>query len=125
MDAGHVLIQTIQKGYRMEKPDCAPNFFGDILSNCWKTNPDERPTFSQLEQTICSHMETSISSNYLNLNAEYVKMNEEKDIATPTDRFGLAKMLNEKSQLNGKLQFDQNSQKAEDVVRYSTLPRRI
>ncbi|KAI9559290.1 hypothetical protein GHT06_016079 [Daphnia sinensis] len=91
MEAGHLLIKTIQQGYRMEKPDNAPNFFGEILSNCWKTDPKDRPTFSQLEATICSHMESSISSNYLNLNAPYVKFNEEKDTATPTDLFGLAK----------------------------------
>lgn len=112
----------------MEKPDYAPNFFGEILSDCWKSEPNERPTFSQLEETICSHMETSISSTYLNLNAAYVKMNEEKDTATPTDLFGLAKMLNEKSQLNDKLQCDNESHSrktADNAVRYSMFPQRI
>ncbi|XP_032782722.2 vascular endothelial growth factor receptor 3 isoform X2 [Daphnia magna] len=127
MDAGHLLVQVIRKGYRMERPDYAPNFFGEILFDCWKGEPNERPTFSQLEETICSHMETSISSTYLNLNAAYVKMNEEKDTARPTDLFGLAKMLNEKSQLNDKLQCDNesHSRKTENAVRYSMFPQRI
>ncbi|XP_059350269.1 fibroblast growth factor receptor 1-like [Daphnia carinata] len=29
MEAGHLLIKTIQQGYRMEKPENAPNFFGE------------------------------------------------------------------------------------------------
>ncbi|KAK4010278.1 hypothetical protein OUZ56_019424 [Daphnia magna] len=127
MEAGHLLIKTIQQGYRMEKPDNAPNFFGEILSNCWKTDPKDRPTFNQLEATICGHMETSISFNYLNLNAPYVKFNEEKDTATPTNLFGLAKLLNEKSHLgDDKLHLNANlhSQSKEDVIRYSVFPRR-
>ncbi|XP_057369653.2 vascular endothelial growth factor receptor 1-like [Daphnia carinata] len=127
MDAGHLLVQAIQKGYRMEKPDYVPNFFGEILTDCWKSEPNERPTFSQLEETICNHMETSISSIYLNLNAAYVKMNEEKDTATPTDLFGLAKLLNEKSQLNDKLLLDNesHSQTVDNAVRYSKFPQKI
>nr|CAH0101076.1 unnamed protein product [Daphnia galeata] len=101
MDVGHLLIKTIQKGYRMEKPDNAPNFFGDILTICWKADPKERPTF----------------------NASYTKINQEKDTASPTDLFGLAKLLTEKSQLNeNKLHFN-GSQTAENEIRYSLFPQ--
>lgn len=123
MDVGHLLIKTIQKGYRMEKPDNAPNFFGDILTKCWKADPKGRPTFSQLEETICGHMELTVSSNYLNLDASYTKINQEKDTASPTDLFGLAKLLTEKSQLNeNKLHFN-GSQTAENEIRYSLFPQ--
>ena len=126
MDVGHLLIKTIQKGYRMEKPDNASNFFGDILTKCWKADPKERPTFSQLEETICGHMELTVSSNYLNLDASYTKINQEKDTASPTDLFGLAKLLTEKSQLNeNKLHFNDTatSQTAENEIRYSLFPQ--
>ena len=36
MDAGHEIVREIQKGYRMEKPEFAPNIFGEMMSNCWK-----------------------------------------------------------------------------------------
>jgi hypothetical protein len=127
MDVAHLLIKTIQKGYRMEKPDNAPNFFGEIWTNCWKVDPKERPTFSQLEETISCQMESTVSSNYLNLNEAYAKFNEEKDTATPTDLFGLAKLLAEKSQMNeNKLQFNDplHCQSTEKEIRYSLFPQR-
>ena len=34
----------------MEKPDYAPDSIGEILLNCWKPEPDERPSFKQLEE---------------------------------------------------------------------------
>lgn len=77
----------------MEKPGTAPNFLGEIMTNCWKTEPKERPTFSQIEEDISKHMESSVSSHYLNLNAPYVELNEAKKIATSNDVFGLAKLL--------------------------------
>lgn len=110
----------------MEKPNYAPNFVGEMLTNCWKVDPKERPTFSQLEETICCHMESTVSSNYLNLN-EPAKFNEEKNTATPTDIFGLAKLLVEKSQMNeNKLQFNEtlHCQSTEKEIRYSLFPQR-
>jgi hypothetical protein len=50
-----------------------------------------------MEEIICSHMESSVSSDYLNMNAPYAKLNQEKENATPKDQFGLAKLLREKS----------------------------
>jgi hypothetical protein len=128
MGGGHLLIKAIQNGYRMEKPNNAPNLFGEIMRNCWKMDPKERPTFGQLEQTICGYLESTINSSYLNLNASYAKFNEEKDTATPTDLFGLAKLLTEKSQMNeNKLQFNDNLQtqtEKNDDIRYSPFPQR-
>jgi hypothetical protein len=123
--AGHQLIQAIQNGYRMEKPNNAPNLFGELMTNCWKTDPKERPTFSQLEETICGHMESTVNSNYLNLNALYVKFNEENDTATATDLFGLNKLLTEKSQMNeNKLQLNDNFRSPKNENSYSPFPQR-
>jgi hypothetical protein len=96
-------MKEIQKGYRMDKPELAPNFCGDMMADCWKSDPKERPTFSQTEQIICGHMESSVTSDYLNMNAPYVKLNEEKENATPKDHFGLAKLLREKSGTQSKM----------------------
>ncbi|KAK4010542.1 vascular endothelial growth factor receptor 1 [Daphnia magna] len=92
MDVGHLLIKEIKSGYRMEKPENAPNFFGVIMANCWKTEPKERPTFRQLEEMINSHMESSVSCHYLNLSLPYGKFNEE-DTATPTNVYGITNLF--------------------------------
>ncbi|EFX73007.1 hypothetical protein DAPPUDRAFT_253800 [Daphnia pulex] len=90
MDVGHEIVREIQKGYRMEKPEFAPNLFGEIMANCWKKNPKERPTFRQLEETIVVQLESSVTSSYLNMNEPFAKLNEEMENATPADSFGLA-----------------------------------
>ena len=97
MDAGHEIVREILKGYHMEKPEFAPNLFGEMMSNCWKADPNERPTFRQLEEIIVGQLESSVTSNYLNMNEIYVKLNQEMENATPTDSFGLAKSLKRKS----------------------------
>jgi hypothetical protein len=52
----------------------------------------------QLDEIICGQMESSVTADYLNMNALYEKMNEERENATQKDHFGLAKLLREKSQ---------------------------
>ena len=80
----------------MEKPNNAPNFIGDVMRNCWKKEPKDRPTFRELEEIISSNMESSVIVYYSNLNAPYEKLNHEKAVAPKTERFGLAKILNDK-----------------------------
>lgn len=103
MDADQELIRQLQSGYRLEKPDYAPITFGDIMTDCWKKDPNERPTFSQLEERITGLLETTVSSYYWNLNVFYEKLNKEKENAKTTDQFGLAKLLNEKWKLEKSL----------------------
>lgn len=82
MDVGRVLVKEIQKGYRMEKPDFAPKLFGDIMANCWKTDPQERPTFSQLDELIVGQLESLVTSSYLNMNDECAQLDEQNDTST-------------------------------------------
>ncbi|KAI9558029.1 hypothetical protein GHT06_014782 [Daphnia sinensis] len=93
MDVAYILIKELIKGYRMDKPDFAPIFVANIMASCWKMEPEERPTFSQMEEIICGHMESTVSSSYLNMNDSYIKLNEEKNNASPNDLYGLAKLL--------------------------------
>lgn len=80
----------------MGKPEYAPNFIGDIMMRCWGKEPKDRPNFIQLEEMINCRMESSLSSYYCNLNAYYEKFNTEKATASNTERFGLAKLLEDK-----------------------------
>ncbi len=66
MDYGWALVRDIQNGYRMEKPEYSPNFFGDIMRKCWHIDPKERPTFSQLAEIIEKHIESLVGLDYMN-----------------------------------------------------------
>ena len=111
------LIKELENGYRMEKPNYAPNFIGEIMNNCWKKKPKDRPTFNQLEEIISGNMESSVSSYYSNLNVPYEKFNYEKAIASKIERFGLAKLLNDKPKLLKSLSLP--------AVRYSMPPENL
>lgn len=76
MNADNQLVKQLQNGYRMGKPILAPNPIGEMMNDCWKQEPNERPTFAQLEKSIGSHLELSISSYYLDLNSSYVRLDE-------------------------------------------------
>ncbi|KAK3563713.1 hypothetical protein QTP86_034442 [Hemibagrus guttatus] len=45
-------IQAIQKGYRMTRPADCPETLYDIMLLCWHSNPDERPTFTELQKRL-------------------------------------------------------------------------
>ncbi len=97
LDSIH-LIEALDNGYRMKKPDFAPNFIGEILVNCWKKEAQERPSFSQLEEIIRENTEASVSCYYGNLDVPYEKCNEEKD-APLVKHLGLSKLLDDKLKL--------------------------
>ena len=93
MDNGHLLVKEIKSGYRMEKPEKAPNFFGVIMASCWKTEANQRPTFQQLEAMINGHMESSVSCHYLNLTIPYGTFQEDDICEIPGELFVLTDEL--------------------------------
>ena len=68
MDNGWALVKDIQNEHRLEKPKFAPNFFGEIMKNCWQKDPKERPTFLQLAEAIEEYIESLVGFDYLNMN---------------------------------------------------------
>ncbi|XP_046457032.1 mast/stem cell growth factor receptor kita-like [Daphnia pulex] len=99
LEGNHQLVRQLEKGYRMEKPAYAPNYIGEIMSSCWKADPKERPSFSEMEEMISSEMESTVSDHYLNLNSSYEKLNELKVNASSTEPLGLAKVLDSKEKV--------------------------
>lgn len=98
MEIGHLLVKEIQNGYRMERPINAPNFFGETMARCWKADPNERPTFRQLKDAICSQMESCISSEYLFMDVPcQQQLDEGKEYANSADMLTPAKLLNDPS----------------------------
>jgi hypothetical protein len=50
----------------MEKPEYSPNFFGDMMKNCWQKDPKERPTFLQLIEVMENFTKLNSSLDYCN-----------------------------------------------------------
>lgn len=74
----------------MDKLELVPKFFGEMMADCWKSDPKKRPTFSgNGEDYLRPH---GVSSDYLNMNVIYVKLNEDKENTSPKEHFGLAKL---------------------------------
>ena len=97
MENGWALLRELQKGHRMEKPEYAPNFLGEMMKNCWQNEPNDRPTFSQMADVIAKEIEFVVGIDYLNLNGA-VSENDlirEIDDPTQTNRLKIVKLLND------------------------------
>ncbi|XP_069742734.1 proto-oncogene tyrosine-protein kinase LCK-like [Narcine bancroftii] len=46
------VIRSLEHGYRMPRPDNCPNELYDIMLNCWKNVPEDRPTFEYLQSIL-------------------------------------------------------------------------
>ncbi|XP_046637844.1 vascular endothelial growth factor receptor 1-like isoform X2 [Daphnia pulicaria] len=124
---GNTLVRQLEIGYRMDKPDYAPTCMGEIMSSCWKADPKERPSFSEMEEMISSQMESTVSDHYLNLNSSYEKLNEEKVNASPTEPLGLAKALDSKEKVGKRcsIQLSRQVESNQELKKVSCSNRRI
>ena len=92
-----LLVTQIQNGYRMAKPDYAPNFIGEMIKNCWLKEPNDRPTFSQMADVIAKQIESVVGIDYLNLNGADNENSLLREIVDPneTNRLEVVKLLTE------------------------------
>jgi hypothetical protein len=97
MENGWALLRELQKGHRMEKPEYAPNFIGEMMTNCWQNEPNDRPTFSQMADVIAKQIESVVGIDYLNLNGGESENDLIRELADPTetDRLKIVQLLNE------------------------------
>ena len=65
---GRELIEDIQNGYRMTPPGYSPNLFKQMMTNCWKEDQNERPTFSQIADIVENYIESFVGMDYFNMN---------------------------------------------------------
>ena len=71
------LLRQLLSGYWMEKPECSSHEINQIMNDCWKAEPKERPTFHQLEEALGRQLENSVQNYYLVLNEPYALMNNQ------------------------------------------------
>ncbi|XP_035226687.1 vascular endothelial growth factor receptor 3-like [Stegodyphus dumicola] len=70
-------FKKLKNGYRMEKPDLAPDKIYNLMKNCWLDDPNQRPDFTYLAENIGTLLESSVRKYYVELNTPYQVMNEE------------------------------------------------
>ncbi|KAM9829571.1 tyrosine-protein kinase HCK isoform X2 [Syngnathus typhle] len=57
------VIRSLEKGYRMQRQDSCPKELYDIMLECWKNKPDNRPTFDYLK-SVLEDFYTATESQY-------------------------------------------------------------
>lgn len=43
------VLNQVDRGYRMQAPPNTPDALYSIMLDCWKADPEERPTFESLQ----------------------------------------------------------------------------
>ncbi|XP_043074862.1 tyrosine-protein kinase SRK2 [Puntigrus tetrazona] len=56
------VVQQLPKGYRMPCPPNCPKYLYDIMSECWKNCPADRPTFETLQWKLEDFFDMDVSS---------------------------------------------------------------
>ncbi|XP_054026519.1 tyrosine-protein kinase Lck isoform X4 [Dryobates pubescens] len=46
------VIQKLERGYRMPQPDNCPGELYELMRQCWKERPEERPTFEYMKSVL-------------------------------------------------------------------------
>ncbi|XP_072211278.1 tyrosine-protein kinase Lck isoform X4 [Excalfactoria chinensis] len=46
------VIQNLERGYRMPQPDNCPRELYELMRQCWKEQPEERPTFEYMKSVL-------------------------------------------------------------------------
>uniref|UniRef100_A0A8C9F5K5 Tyrosine-protein kinase n=1 Tax=Pavo cristatus TaxID=9049 RepID=A0A8C9F5K5_PAVCR len=46
------VIQNLERGYRMPQPDNCPRELYELMMQCWKEQPEERPTFEYMKSVL-------------------------------------------------------------------------
>ncbi|XP_071098324.1 fibroblast growth factor receptor homolog 1-like [Haliotis cracherodii] len=59
------VMMSVKEGRRLEKPDCCSDHVYKLMTQCWRPHPGDRPTFSDLADTIEGHLEEE---------AEYIQL---------------------------------------------------
>uniref|UniRef100_A0A8C6CP76 Tyrosine-protein kinase n=1 Tax=Moschus moschiferus TaxID=68415 RepID=A0A8C6CP76_MOSMO len=58
------VIRNLERGYRMPRPDsCPPELYNGIIAECWRSRPEERPTFEFL-QSVLEDFQTATEGQY-------------------------------------------------------------
>ncbi|XP_055970154.1 tyrosine-protein kinase Blk [Sorex fumeus] len=58
------VVSSLERGYRMPRPDsCPPELYQGVIAQCWRSRPQERPTFEFL-QSVLEDFHTATEQQY-------------------------------------------------------------
>lgn len=57
------VIRSLERSYRMQPPESCPDELYQIMLECWKNKPEDRPTFDYL-QSVLEDFYTATESQY-------------------------------------------------------------
>ncbi|XP_029005049.1 platelet-derived growth factor receptor alpha isoform X3 [Betta splendens] len=63
----------IKSGYRMTKPEHAPQDVYEMMMKCWNSEPEKRPSFMGLSDTVACLLPSSYKRHYEKVNHEFLK----------------------------------------------------
>ncbi|XP_063057400.1 platelet-derived growth factor receptor alpha isoform X2 [Engraulis encrasicolus] len=63
----------IKSGYRMAKPEHASEDVYEMMSRCWNSEPEKRPSFLSLSDTVASLLPTGYKRSYERMNHNFLK----------------------------------------------------
>lgn len=46
------VLEQVERGYRMPCPQGCPESLHEMMRQCWKKDPDERPTFEYIQSFL-------------------------------------------------------------------------
>ena len=71
IQAGESFYDMLLGGYRMDKPDYCPRVVYQSMSQCWKAEPRERPSFNELMSLLGDLLEDGEKDHYLDLSKKF------------------------------------------------------
>ncbi|KAL2089879.1 hypothetical protein ACEWY4_014567 [Coilia grayii] len=63
----------IKSGYRMAKPEHASEDVYEMMTKCWNSEPEKRPSFLSLSDTVASLLPTGYKRSYERMNHDFLK----------------------------------------------------
>ncbi|XP_062589685.1 uncharacterized protein LOC134251302 isoform X1 [Saccostrea cucullata] len=61
---GKVVPMKVKSGYRMSVPEFCPEAHGTLMESCWVINPEERPTFTSIVNTLDSYYDARFPCDF-------------------------------------------------------------
>ncbi|RXM28947.1 Platelet-derived growth factor receptor alpha [Acipenser ruthenus] len=63
----------IKSGYRMTRPEHANNEVYEMMMRCWSSEPEKRPSFCSLSDTVASLLPVEYKKSYEKVNRDFLK----------------------------------------------------
>lgn len=81
IDTNQLYVKLLD-GYRMEKPEYCPGVIYKVMMDCWKDEPTQRPSFTEMVDFLGDLLEDGERDNYLDLSNQFSKLHTNSDRKT-------------------------------------------